>query len=112
MKVINDYVKFKDEDYMKLKFGIHESVCETSEFEINGIIANADDFGEKYDRGEHDDDDDENEYENVFTCVNMQFTMIEPAEKVLKKYNINEDEYNKICDKLDGLSFGDCGWCL
>lgn len=88
---------------LELQFG--SALCHTPVFIINGISADKDDFGEKYDRSP--------EEAEPYGCGDMQFTAIPPTVEVLKKYNINLDEYNEIAQKLcDGLSFGCCGWCV
>lgn len=89
---------------MKLELEIYGCLCSTKIFRINGIEADTDDFGEKYD----DDPSDAPEY----GCGNMQFHPYSPNKQVMKKYHINEQEWYEICDKLDGLSFGYCGWCI
>lgn len=90
---------------MKLELEIYGCLCSTKIFRINGIEADTDDFGEKYD----DDPSDAPEY----GCGNMQFHPYSPDPQVMKKYHINTQEWDEICDKLaDGLSFGYCGWCI
>ena len=43
----------------------------------------------------------------------MRFEPQSPTKEVLAKYNITEEEYNKICDELeDKLCVGRCGWCV
>ena len=43
----------------------------------------------------------------------MRFKPQSPTKEVLDKYNITEEEYNKICDELeDKLCVGRCGWCV
>jgi hypothetical protein len=90
---------------MIFELSFYGSLCATCKFVINGINADEEDFGEKYDR---DTENAEN-----YACGDMQFTRIAPTKKVLKKYAITKDEYSQICGKLeDGLSFGCCGWCV
>lgn len=88
---------------LNLEFG--RAFCYTKIFEINGIKADSQDFGEQYDRDSENAED--------YCCGNMQFTRFdEPKEFIFSKYNINIEEYNQICLKLEnGLSFGCCGWC-
>lgn len=81
----------------------YSALCELQEFSINGIKADYNDFGSKGDRGWRDAED--------YCCGDMQFTPQLPTQKVLDKYKINVDEYNMVCEKLDCLSFGCCGWC-
>jgi hypothetical protein len=88
---------------LELEFG--HAFCYTPTFKINGIDADSDDFGEKYDRNPENAEDCE--------CGDMQFTRIEPKSEVLEKYRITKDEYFEIAEKLEGgLSFGYCGWCI
>jgi hypothetical protein len=88
---------------LELEFG--HALCYTPTFKINGIDADSDDFGEKYDRDTENAED--------YGCGDMQFTRVEPKSEVLEKYNISETEYFEIAKKLEGgLSFGCCGWCV
>ncbi len=81
------------------------SLCYTPVFVINGIDADSDDFGEKYDHASDNAED--------YACGDMRFDMKEPSASVLEKYSIDELEYWTIANKLqDGLSFGACGWCV
>lgn len=89
---------------MKLDLEFAHSLCYTPTFIINGIEADYDDFGEKYDRSPETAED--------YCCGDMQFTRIPPTEDVLKKYGITGPEYELIAGQLEaGLSFGSCGWC-
>ena len=91
---------------MDLNIEIATSLCWAKVFIINGIDADVDDFGEKYDRGSDDDVED-------YACGNMQFTRIQSTKEILEKYKITEIEYSEICYQLEvGLSFGSCGWCM
>jgi len=86
-----------------LEFGT--SLCYTTTFIINGVSADEDDFGEKYDRNPEGAED--------YACGDMQFTRNPSTLDVLDKYSINEGEYADVCEKLEeGLSFGCCGWCV
>ncbi len=88
---------------MNLKLVFYDALCETEAFEINGVDATYDDFGEKRDHRSTDD----------YGCGNMQFTRNDSTPEILEKYSINEEDYQEICDKLtEGLSFGKCGWCI
>ena len=89
---------------MELKLQFAGSYCCTEKFEINGIEAEYEDFGEKRD----------NDAENApeYGCGDMQFFPQNSTEKILKKYDISEEEYQEICEKLEkGLSFGNCSYC-
>ncbi len=90
---------------MKLELEIASSLCWAQTFVINGVKADPDDFGEKYD---HDEDNAPD-----YGCGDMRFTRIPPTEAVLQKYNITAPEYNLVAGQLEeGLSFGRCGWCV
>ena len=90
---------------MELKLSFCEYLCSASNFIINGVNADTDDFGEQYDRDSENAED--------YACGDMQFTRVEPTKEILEKYHITENEYSEICDKLEsGLSFGSCGWCV
>lgn len=90
---------------MKLELEFGTALCYTPKFVINGIIADEDDFGEKYDRDPDNAED--------YGCGDMQFTRIPPTNEVLEKYSITEAEYAIIAGQLEeGLSFGSCGWCV
>ena len=89
---------------MKLKCRAFGALCALEEFVVNGIEARESDFGEHHDTEPNKADD--------YCCGNMQFSPKPATQKILDKYNINVDEYNEICEKLDEqLSFGSCGWC-
>lgn len=88
---------------MKLKLEVYKCLCALAEFEINGIKASYEDFGDKYDT--------QPSLANGYCCGNMQFIPKLATQEILDKYKINVDEYNQICEKLNCLSFGSCGWC-
>lgn len=93
-----------EKNIIRLTLEIYGAVCETSEFIINGIPADAYDFGNKTDEGI--------EYAQDYCCGNMIFRTISATPKILDKYNINDTEYNEVAAQLaDKLSFGNCGWC-
>ena len=90
---------------MDLKLDVYDALCSCAEFKINGIHADYEDFGDKY------DDDRENAQE--YGCGNMHFHPKRSTPEILDKYKITVDEYNQIADELeDKLSFGCCGWCV
>lgn len=90
---------------MELILTFGHALCYTPEFIINGIPANYNDFGEKYDT--------QPEIAEPYGCGNMRFFPKEPENKIMQKYQINEDEFKIITSKLTkGLSFGYCGWCI
>lgn len=89
---------------MDLKLKIYRRLFSTEVFEINGVDADYDDFGEKYDRG--------SDAEN-YACANMQFTGKDSTPEILSKYSITQSEYDDVVSELaDKLSFGSCGWCV
>ena len=89
---------------MKLKLEVYGSLCETSTFEINGVTADHNDFGEKDDMDTAGAED--------YCCGDMRFERKKSTSDILEKYKITEEEYHEICEQLeDGLSFGSCGWC-
>lgn len=89
---------------MKVEIEVFGCLCELSVFRINGITADYTDFGDKYDC--------EPESAEPYGCGNMRFFPKEYSASVLKKYNITKEEYNEVCNRLDCLSFGCCGWCV
>ena len=89
---------------MNKEIEVYSALCSLSVFEINGITADYDDFGVKEDISPETAAD--------YSCGDMHFTPKLATSEILKKYNINVDEYNEICEELeDKLSFGSCGWC-
>ena len=90
---------------MELVVKPYECLCELETFTINGIPADYDDFGHKYDTDIMNAPD--------YGCGNMKFVPQEPTAKVLHKYQITPSEYSRVCDELMvTLSFGYCGWCI
>lgn len=84
---------------------VYSCLCSLSKFTINGINADYDDFGEKYD---HDEDE-----ADEYGCGDMRFDARPPTKEILNTYGITEEEYYEICNDLDEkLSFGYCGWCI
>jgi hypothetical protein len=83
----------------------YEALCAAKKFTINGKDANQDDFGYVTDMSP--------ETAEPYGCGDSQFIKEKVSLEVLKKYNITEEDYDMICDKLsDALSFGTCGWCV
>ena len=81
----------------------HALPCELETFTINGKAADSSDFGDTFDHNE----------KRHYGCGDMRFEPQSPTKEVLAKYNITEEEYNKICDELeDKLCVGSCGWCV
>lgn len=89
---------------MKLEIKVMSALCSLSIFNINGIEADYDDFGNKYDSSPDTADD--------YCCGNMEFFICEAQKEILDKYKINTDEYYEIAHRLkELLSFGSCCWC-
>ena len=88
---------------MKLEIEVYSCLCELRVFNINDIKAKYEDFRDKYDTDQENADD--------YCCGNMRFIPKNATQEILDKYKISIDEYNEICEKLDCLSFGECGWC-
>ena len=79
--------------------------CELETFTINGKAADSSDFGDTFDHNKR--------IKKHYGCGDMRFEPQSPTKEVLAKYNITEEEYNKICDELeDKLCIGRCGWCV
>ena len=90
---------------MKLELEVGHALCYLPVFTINGIDADYEDFGRKYDRSPDTAED--------YGCGDMQFTRVPPTPEVLAKYGISEVEYALVAGQLEeGLSFGACGWCV
>lgn len=90
---------------MKLKLSVEKCHCSTSEFIINDVVANSDDFGVQRDIN--------SDNAEPYGCGDMNFLKIKPTKEVLEKYHISEVEYNEIASRLEEeLSFGVCGWCV
>lgn len=89
---------------MKLELKCYEYLCALELFKINDIEAYYEDFGIKEDISP--------ETAEEYSCGNMQFMRKNATKEVLDKYHITIEEYEEICDKLDCLSFGCCGWCV
>ena len=88
---------------MDLKLEIYGCLCATSIFTINGVDADYDDFGEKYDRDTENAED--------YGCGDMQFTGNDSTPEILAKYSITQPEYDEVVSELsEKLSFGSCGW--
>ncbi len=91
---------------MNLELKISGATCSTKTFVVNGVQADAAEFGEQYDQDQENADED-------CACGDMQFNRKDSTDEVLEKYSITEAEYREIAEKLEeGLSFGCCGWCV
>lgn len=88
---------------MNLKMEVNDSYCSLYLFKINGIKADYRDFGDKSDNSADCAED--------YGCGDMRFNPKPASQEILDKYKITIEEYNEICDKLDCLSFGNCGLC-
>lgn len=90
---------------------VYSALCSLSEFTINGIDADLDDFVDKYDDYGDNDDYNADEIEEC-GCYNMTGDVKEATVGVMLKYNINRDEYVIIAkDIADKVSFNRCNWC-
>ena len=89
---------------MELKLKAYECLCSLAEFEINGFEADYEDFGDKYDTCPN--------LAEEYGCGNMKFIPKPATQEILDKYKISPKEYAEVCEKLDCLSFGSCGWCI
>lgn len=90
---------------MNLKLKVARNICEPDIFEINGIEADYNDFGEKRDSLPVSP--------YSYMCENMHFTPKPATQSVLNKYKIDVAEYADIASQLEEkLSFGRCGWCV
>lgn len=79
-------------------------LCHLEEFTIKGKEACEEDFGEGIDADEAS--------APLYFCGDRVFKRKPATEKVLVKYGITTDEYNRIADALGKeLSFGPCDWC-
>ena len=88
--------------------------CELEVFTINGIKADKEDFGTSGDYPDPWDDSDYGEDIERWGCKNYIFEKAHTINpKVLRKYNIDEDEWDEIATELEcKLHVGDCGWCV
>ena len=90
---------------MKLTIKVYGCLCSLSRFQINGINAEQDEFGEQGDQDQINAED--------YGCGDMRFVGHNATTKILEKYGISNEEYNEIVAELeDKLSFGSCGWCI
>jgi len=85
------------------KIVAYKALCDLEVFNINGKEADYSDFGDK--------EDVERDNAEAYACGNMCFIPKPPKKEVLEKYGITTEEYQQICEELDCLSFGCCGWC-
>lgn len=89
---------------MELKCEAMHALCAMEIFVINGVEADYEDFGEKYDDAPNRAKD--------YRCGNMVFKEKRHTKGVLDKYKISIDEYYEVCDWLkEELSLGACCWC-
>ena len=89
---------------MEFKIDVYECLCELSKFEINGVIASYEDFGDKCDM--------QPGIADAYCCGDMQFIPKSATQEILDKYKTNINKYNLICEELSCLSFGYCSLCL
>ena len=102
VKLFKDYIKIESDSKLEYTIEPYQCLpCSLSKFEINGIRADVEDFGETNVSGDCMEG----------TCHSW-FTPKLPVYEVLHKYGINLDGYSKICEDLeDKLYVGGCGWC-
>lgn len=100
-------IKYLDKDLNDItgvlfSFYEHEANCEIFEFYINGkYVENDCDIITHKDTGEARQH-----------CVNNQVILIEPTKEVLEQYNISEDEFRFIQQKVKVCFVeGSCNWC-
>lgn len=101
-----EIVWHKQDDGVDLRIKAYGSSCALEIFVINDRRADASDFGEGKDVAPWAADE--------YGCGNRQFTpFARPRDvKILKKYDITEEQFAKIADELAAsLSFGKCSWC-
>jgi hypothetical protein len=90
---------------MECKIEVYGALCSLSEFVINGVDADEDDFVDKYDHSPETAED--------YACGDMRADLIPATEEVLQKYKITLSEYNTIAQSVaEKVSFGCCGWCV
>lgn len=89
---------------LKIEIATYDALpCECHTFMINDICASQSDFGECEDLSPVTAEE--------YGCGNRQFVPRMPTKEVLKKYNIDVDEYSDICTALKAaLDVGKCGW--
>ena len=87
-----------------IRYQVGTAFCYLKFFEINGIMAKEEDFGKSEDISP--------ETAEPYGCGYMKFLPKECDQKVIEKYGITEEEYDQICEELDCLSFGCCGYCI
>jgi len=85
--------------------------CSLQSGEINGVYLDSNDFGEMEDTRDFFIDDDALAR---WGCSNMHFIPSEEVnQEALERYNITEEEFRKIQDRLECiLDVGTCGWCI
>jgi len=80
--------------------------CALRTFEINGLDADANDFGYSGD----DDPENAEEYGCGDHCFHAELSK---AASAMKKYDLTLEQFVEVCEKLeDVLRVGVCGWCV
>ena len=95
------------DSYMRCKIRQYPNMpCRLSEFIINGIKADQDEFGDTADTQE-------DIAENRFCCGRKEFIPnYSRAESCKEKYGIDDEELEAICNKLEEVLFiGTCNKC-
>lgn len=101
-----EIVWHKQDNGVDLRLKAYESLCALEMFIVNGVRADECDFGEQGDAAPW--------AASEYGCGNMCFTpFARPRDaKVLKKYDITEEQFSQIADELaEALSFGKCSLC-
>jgi len=81
---------------MELNLKVHETLCSTYIFCVNGITADTDDFG--------------TQCEDVTTPNRLHFTRIPPTMPILTKYKITISDYREVAKRLEDALAGNCRW--
>ncbi len=90
---------------MEYKAEVYRALCSLSEFTVNSIDADEDDFVDQYDHSPETAED--------YACGDMRADIKPATDEVLKKYGITANEYATIAaDVAEKVSFGCCGWCV
>ena len=86
-------ITLKNGSNLLIKVG--ECYCYLREFVINGFEAIEEDFGTHKDI--------EPEIAEDYACGNMRFIPKKSTMEVLDKYKITQEEYEQICEELEGI---------
>ena len=86
--------------------------CELEFAVLNDVMLSDSDFGEMVDTGDRDDEEDEEIVR--WGCIDLHFVPYkEVKSETLIKYNLTEEEYRRVQEKLSDLLYvGRCGLCI